>query len=383
MASSQHGSYAYQDTLKGIYFGPGCLESALPQLLRTLGGTKALIVTGKSLREKTNVVTNVERILRDNNAFGGAFSDIGQHAPVQGIINGIKAFHDTGADIFVSVGGGSPIDATKAMIYRIHETQGKFFSNIAIPTTLSAAEYTYGAGYTNEQGKKVGVASPMIAPAGIILDAQVTLPTPEKLWLSTGLRALDHAVESLYRPSAIPPIKVLCYAAIVDLFKYLPMSKEQPNDLDIRQKLLIAAWMSLWPTRLEKHGPLGLSHALGHKLGAAYGIPHGITSCLTLGPVVSLKAETASDKDKAALADALFYLKEPRTNSIKGDVKRLSAMISELVVNLGLRSDLASYDVPKQDLTKITQLTLGSAEDPLYQRVVELLESIYEPDCKL
>lgn len=162
MASSQHGSYAYQDTLKGIYFGPGCLESALPQLLRTLGGTKALIVTGKSLREKvrsshlneyaatnvnwshwkTNVVTNVERILRDNNAFGGAFSDIGQHAPVQGIINGIKAFHDTGADIFVSVGGGSPIDATKAMIYRIHEAQGKFFGNIAIPTTLSAAEYT-------------------------------------------------------------------------------------------------------------------------------------------------------------------------------------------------------------------------------------------------
>jgi len=60
--------------------------------------------------------------------------------------------------------------------------------------------------------------------------------------------------ESLYRPGAIPPIKVLCYAAIVDLFRYLPISKEQPNDLDVRQKLLIAAWMSLWPTRLEKHG---------------------------------------------------------------------------------------------------------------------------------
>jgi len=159
MASSQHGSYAYHDTLKGIHFGPGCLESALPQLLRTLGGTKALIVTGKSLRDKvssthlnecainrlyckTNVISNVERILRDNNAFGGTFSDIGQHAPVQGIIDGIMAFHDAGADIFVSVGGGSPIDATKAMVYRIHETQRKLFSNIAIPTTLSAAEYT-------------------------------------------------------------------------------------------------------------------------------------------------------------------------------------------------------------------------------------------------
>ncbi|KAL4074110.1 hypothetical protein V8B97DRAFT_1864588 [Scleroderma yunnanense] len=378
MASNQHGSYAYHDTLKGVHFGPGSLESALPKLLRTLGGRKALIITGKSLREKTNVISNVERILRDNNAFGGTFSEIGQFAPIQGIIDGLKAFHDTGADIFVSVGGGSPIDATKLMVYRIHEEQGKLFSNIAIPTTLSAAEYTCTAGYTNEQGIKTGVANPLIAPAGIILDAELTLATPEKLWLSTGIRALDHAVESLYRHGVAPPLKMLCYAAIADLFKYLPMSKKQPNDLDARQKLLIAAWMSLWPMKVEKHGPLGLSHSLGHRLGATYGIPHGITSCITLGPVISLKAETASEEDKAVLADALFYLKEPSTNSVEGDVKRLSSMINKLVMDLGLHSDLASYDVPRQDLTKIVQLTLRDAENPLYLRLVELMESIYK-----
>lgn len=71
--------------------------------------------------------------------------------------------------------------------------------------------------------------------------------------LSTGIRALDHAVEQLYRPFVIPPLKHLCYAAIVDLFKYLPQSRADPNDIHVRQKLQVASWMSLWPARLEQY----------------------------------------------------------------------------------------------------------------------------------
>ncbi|KAF9222544.1 alcohol dehydrogenase IV [Gyrodon lividus] len=377
--SNLHGSYAYHDTLKGIYYGPGCVRTALQKLLPILGGSKVLIVTGKSLREKTNVVSDIEGILRDNGAFGATFSEIGQHAPIQGIIRGVEAFRAAGADIIISIGGGSPIDAAKAITYRLHqENGGKFFNHIAIPTTLSAAEYTRGAGYTNEQGNKVSVSDPMIAPAGIILDAELTLATPDELWLSTGLRALDHAVESLYRPGLPPPLKVLCYAALADLFNYLPKSKAQPNNLEVRQKLLIAAWMSLWPAKVEIYSPLGLSHSLGHKLGATYEIPHGITSCLTLAPVVLLKADIASAKDKAALAEALFYLKEPSTGSVEGDVKRLGTMIDELVRRLGLHRTLASYNVPRANLPTIAKLALAG-DNSVYQPKVEaLLASIYE-----
>jgi alcohol dehydrogenase class IV len=91
-------------------------------------------------------------------------------------------------------------------------------------------------------------------------------------------------------------VKVLCYASLADLFKYLPASKANPTAIDVRQRLQLASWMSLWPMKLEKYrrvcseaqmryelipvyfSALGLSHALGHKLGARYGIPHGITS---------------------------------------------------------------------------------------------------------
>ena len=69
--------------------------------------------------------------------------------------------------------------------------------------------------------------------------------------LSTGIRALDHAVGFLDQPFVIPPMKYLRYGAIVDLFKYLPQSKADPNDIHARQKLQVAAWMSLWPARYE------------------------------------------------------------------------------------------------------------------------------------
>jgi len=376
--SNLHGSYTYSDTLKGIYYGPACVHTALPRLLSVLGGSKAFVITGKSLREKTNVVTNVEQILKDNGAFAATFSEIGQHAPVQGIIRGIEAFRAAGADIIVSIGGGSPIDASKAIVYRLQQQSGgKFLNHIAIPTTLSAAEYRGGAGYTDEQGNKVSVSDPMIAPAGVILDAELTLATPEELWLSTGIRALDHAVEGLYHPAMPYPLQVFCYAALSDLFKYLPKSKAQPGDLEARQKLLIAAWMSLWP-KTEKYGSLGLSHSLGHKLGATYGIPHGITSCLTLASVVGLKADVASPEDKAALAGALFYLREPTTGSVEGDVKRLGSKIDALVRGLGLHRTLAAYNVPKANLPTIAKLALAGDNSELQPRVEALLDSIYD-----
>ncbi|KDQ53549.1 hypothetical protein JAAARDRAFT_197357 [Jaapia argillacea MUCL 33604] len=379
-STNLHGSYSYTD-LKGVYYGPGSVEIALPKLLSVLGGKKALIVTGKSLYHKTDVVKTVENILKQHNAYGSTFYEIGEHAPIAGIRNGIKAYKECGADLIVSVGGGSPVDASKAIIWNLQkESGGEFAKQIAIPTTLSAAEYTVGAGFTNDEGDKVAVSRQELAPAGIILDAQLTLATPERLWLSTGLRALDHTVETLYRPLIPPPVKVLCYAAIADLFKYLPRSRANPNDIEARQKLQLASWMSLWPIRLEMQSALGLSHGLGHKLGATYHIPHGITSCLTLAPVVNLKAEVASKEDKEWLAGALFHLRQSSTGSLEGDVRKLASEIATLVENLGLKTDLAQYNVPRSDAPKIAERALGSKDDPIFPQVEQLLEGLFPPE---
>ncbi|KAF8633424.1 hypothetical protein AX17_004595 [Amanita inopinata Kibby_2008] len=384
LTSSETQFYGWTDTLKAVYYGPGSVKSALPKLLSTLKATRALVVTGRSLHEKTDVVQRIEAILKEHGAYGATFYEIGQHSPIAGVRNGVKAFKDNKCDIIVAVGGGSPIDASKAMLYFLQqETGGPTLPQIAIPTTLSAAEYSIGAGYTNEDGHKIAVSSQELAPAGIILDAELTITTPEWLWLSTGIRALDHAVENLYRPLVVEPLKVLCYAALADLFKYLPLCKANPQDVGIRQKLQIASWMSLWPAKREKYSALGLSHALGHKLGARYGIPHGITSCITLAPTVALKADIASQEDKECLAQALFYLREPPTGSLEGDVRRFASLIDGLVKNLGLESTLSEYKVPQGDITQIAAGALGSEEDPHMGRVVELLEGSYLPGRKV
>ncbi|KAM6502209.1 alcohol dehydrogenase IV [Amanita muscaria] len=376
-SSSIHGYYSYSG-LKAIYYGPGSMKSSLPKLLDTLKVTKALVVTGKSLHEKTDVVRAVEAILKQHDAYGATFFEIGQHAPIEGIRNGLKAFKDNQCNAIVSVGGGSPIDASKAILHMHQkETGGPTLPQIAIPTTLSAAEYTQAAGGITDGGHKVAVISPELAPAGIILDAELTLPTPDRLWLSTGIRALDHAVENLYKPLVPEPLKRMCYAALADLLKYLPISKAKPEDVTVRQKLQIAAWMSLWPAKQEKYSALGLSHALGHKLGARYGIPHGITSCLTLAPVVALKAEVASQEDKEYLAEALYYLRESPTGSLEGDVRRLATLIDKLVEDLGLKSTLGEYKVPQSDVLDIATRALGSADHPDIDKVVKLLENLY------
>jgi alcohol dehydrogenase class IV len=156
------GYYAWTQTLQGVYYGPGSVSTALPKLLDTLGASKALVVTGNSLYTKvcltipgitpsywphffhttqTDVVKKVEGILREQNRYAATFYNIGEHSPISGIRAGADEFKKSGADIIVSVGGGSPIDASKAIIYFLHEQLGgEFLRQIAIPTTLSAAE---------------------------------------------------------------------------------------------------------------------------------------------------------------------------------------------------------------------------------------------------
>ncbi|RXW25000.1 hypothetical protein EST38_g850 [Candolleomyces aberdarensis] len=327
---SLSGFYGWTDTLKGIYYGPGSVKTALPKLLQTLGVKKALVVTGRTLHEKTDVVRRVESILKEHDAYGATFFEIGEHTPIAGIRQGINVFQEHGCDVIVAVGGGSPVDGSKAILYNIQlETGGPTLKQISIPTTLSAAEYSIGAGFTNDAGEKVAVSSQDLAPAGIILDGELTLPTPERLWLSTGIRSLDHAVENLYRPGVSFPVKQLMYAALKDLFHYLPASKKDPTNVEYRQRLQVASWMSLWPMKLERYSALGISHSLGHKLGASLSPCLTGKKCLTLAPTVVMKAEVGSEDDKKWLAGALFYLNEASTGSLDGDVLKLASLINQ------------------------------------------------------
>lgn len=149
-------------------------------------------------REKSIVVTNNSvsqalffKKISDSLAGSKIYNTVTQHSPIDEIRKMAEEVRGKGVKFFVSVGGGSVIDSVK-VLRSLVDMQ---ISQIAIPTTLSAAEFSHIAGYT-ENGEKKGIRDKKLAPKYVILDPEVTLETPTDLWRSTGIRAIDHAVES-------------------------------------------------------------------------------------------------------------------------------------------------------------------------------------------
>ncbi|KAG9204075.1 hypothetical protein G6514_001711 [Epicoccum nigrum] len=356
--SSAMGMYRASPARLMLY-GNGT-TSQLRDVITQLGGTKAFVVTGRSLYEKTPVIKNVEKLLGDMH--GGTFYKIGQHAPIQLIREATELMSKSGCDVLVSVGGGSPIDSAKAIAHNIHEETGRWVPSIALPTTLSVAETTQNAGFTTDEGHKIAVSDPEQVPKAVIYDGENAVHTPMNLWLSTGMRALDHAVELMYHPLASEiPTKRLCLEAIKDLFTYLPQSKANPNNAEIRTKLFLACYASLFPFLFS--GGVGLSHSIGHAIGATYAIPHGITSCLSLAPVVRLKA---SNPDEAKqIARIIPYIGKQSTNDDSKDAQVVADAIANLVDELGLKTTLTDYNVPtgEEEENAIASRALHSNKD--------------------
>ena len=362
-----------------VLFGAGSLEGLAGEVER-VGGRRVLVITGRSLATRTTVIDVVTRALGPLHV--ATFDGIGEHAPREGVARAVAAARAHAADTLVSVGGGSPIDAAKAVALELSGDgdggtgAGVIPPHIAIPTTLSAAEFSHLAGVTDEAGgpgarpAKAGFADPRVAPRGVILDAALTLSTPERLWLSSGIRALDHAVETLYAPGTHPIEDVLALEAIRRLFHYLPLSKERPDDLDARTELQLAAWMSFFG---EVNTPMGLSHNLGRRMGATYGVPHGVTSCVTLAPVMRFMAT----RDAGHMA-AIARIGRAIAGDVVGDDPRAAQAavdaVGDLVTRLGLPARLHEVGVEAGDIPAIAAGTSGTGAERA--RIEELLHTM-------
>lgn len=360
--------------LQRLHYGSGSVSKHLLDCLPS-DNSKAFIITGNSLANKTPLVKDVEKILGSKHA--GTFSKIGEHAPVAQLDEATKIVeNDSSVDTVISIGGGSPIDSAKAISYRVHDKKGKWLHHIAIPTTLSASECTLMAGYTESNGVKTGVRGKELVPHVVLYDASFAIHTPERLWASTGLRAMDHAIELLYHPTASEmPARWLCLQSASSLFSNLPKYKENPKDEDTITKLQLAAFASLGFLGYNIKGGLGLSHALGYALGSPYGIPHGITSCLTLGPVVKLKAHDPSAAEQ--VARLLPFIGETASGDTTKDAEKVGDRLLKLVKDLGLDSDLRNYKVETDQIPVITKRATGQESGDVYNAVEGLVKGLF------
>jgi len=161
------------------------------------------------------------------------------------------------------------------------------------------------------------------------------------LWLSTGIRALDHAVEGYLAEGEHPFNDVMALEAIRRLFDSLPRAKAAPDDVKVRTENQLAAWFSF---TLPGASAAGLSHVMGKQIGARHGIPHGVTSCLMLPHVMRYLGPKMPDR-MAAL---------PAPDEV-----------NQLIATLGLPQHIAAYGIGEPELRRAADELAGkfSAED--------------------
>ncbi|EOD43470.1 putative alcohol dehydrogenase protein [Neofusicoccum parvum UCRNP2] len=312
--------------LQALWYGPNSVKSHLLESLPQ-ESSKAFIVTGSSLATKTPLIRQTEEFLGPKH-HAGTFANIKQHAPVAQLDEATDAvIKDPSIDTIISIGGGSPIDSCKAISYRLNEKVGKYLFHISIPTTLSAAECSMNAGYTQEDGIKTGVANPKLAPHVIIYDAG------------------------------------------------LPKYKDDPKNEDNITQLQLASFASLGFLGLNIKGALGLSHTLGYALGSPYSIPHGITSCLTLGHVVKLKAQ--DPQAAAQIARLAPFLGLTRSGDDQQDATEVGGAILDLVKLLGLATTLNEYNVEQDQIPIIVKRATRQEQGDLYDQVAKLVRALY------
>ena len=360
------GEYSYLP-IERVHFGNNCIAK-LGEELDKLRSERPLVVTGRTIADETSLVDQIEHAA--GRKFAGVFGKIRQHTPESDIRSAINQAKSSRADSLISLGGGSPIDATKIVVKELSRNfKETALAHIAVPTTLSAAEFSHSAGVTDEKlNRKTGFRDVRMVPRIIFLDPVLTKPTPAWLWASTGVRSLDHAVEAILSNKHQPYVDTLALEAIRLLFQNLKRSSDDPSNLSSREACQSAAWMSY-------AGALsvgtGVSHAIGRSIGATWGIPHGITSCLTLAEVMRSQARHKPER--------LVAIASAEGKNIEGASAESAALsaadgVAELVGRLGLSKRLRDYKIDKTDLPRIAE-QVGAIGGPGF--VLDILEKIW------
>jgi len=360
MADGERGSFRYTNPAV-IHYGAGCAAERLDAELERLGARRVFLVTTRSVAAQPALAGALAERLGER--LVGCYGQISAHAPAREVAAAAEAARQAEPDVLVSLGGGSPIDAAKVVAFvlatgldvtrpeahvearRLSLAGRTVLPHLAIPTTLSAAEFSGAAGYSAEGTReKVGPSAPELLPAVVFLDAALAAHTPRDLWLSTGIRAIDHAVEGILSRYSSAYSETLALEALRRLRAGLLACAADPADLAARTECQLGAWFSM---ALPVPSARGLSHVLGKRLGSVHGIPHGVTSCLLLPHTMRyLAAKTAAKQARIAAALGV----DTRGLDDAQAAARAADAVADLIARLGQPAHLAAYGLSDDDL---------------------------------
>jgi maleylacetate reductase len=354
----QSGRVAF-GAMETVVFGKPAAETVAEEARRRDAERVFLMVSG-TLNRTTDEIPKVRRAL--GNRFAGLFDHMPPHTPRHAVIEAAEMAREARADLIVTVGGGSTTDGAKAVqlclandirnpeaIGGLRPVKGPdgalgpppdmkppSVPQITVPTTLSAGEFSSYSGITDERHRvKELFRHPHIIPRAVVLDPAVTVHTPEWLWLSTGIRAVDHCVEGICSGEANPYGDAQAFHGLSLLARGLPRVKADPGDLGARLDCQIGSWLSMAP--LASGVPMGASHGIGYVLGTMFGIPHGHTSCIML-PAVMRWNKPANTERQALVAAAMGHPGEDASDVLDAFIARLGMPRSLGAVKIGTES---------------------------------------------
>ncbi|MDG1493177.1 MAG: iron-containing alcohol dehydrogenase [Luminiphilus sp.] len=341
---------------------------ALVEEAELLGAQRIFLLVSTTLRKNTQEIAEIESALGARLA--QTYDGIAAHAPRTDVLKAMAAARAAEADLIITVGGGSVTDAGKVIALGLKhnilthedfegfyvyvddngETVAPVFDGpdirvICCPTTLSGGEFNTMGGVTDDrENKKQGYTHRMMAPIAIVLDPALTLHTPEWLWHSTGVRAVDHALESLSSNHSSYFCDGVAESALRLLSQAMPEVKADPANLDARLRCQIGAWQSMIP--IIGGVPMGASHAIGHVLGGTADVPHGYCSCV-MAPAVLAFNKPVTGAKQVKVSDSFGRPGEDA-----------SVVLDEFIRGLGMPRSLGEVGVDKDQLDLIAEYTM-------------------------
>jgi maleylacetate reductase len=375
-------------TMEAVAFGrPAAAEIAAEA--QRYGAERVFLMVSGTLNRTTDEVEKLRRAL--GNRFAGLFDRMPPHTPRPAVIEAAAMARAVGADLIATLGGGSVTDGAKAVQLclandiRTAEALDDYrpvagpdgalappplckapsVRQITAPTTLSAGEFSAIAGVTDERRRvKELFRHPLIIPRAVVLDPAVTVHTPEWLWLSTGIRAVDHCVEGLCSGEANPYTDAQAVHGLMLLGRGLPRVKADPDDLAARLDCQIGAWLSMGP--LAGGVPMGASHGIGYVLGALFDIPHGHTSCIML-PAVLRWNKPVNAARQAMVAAAMGH---PGADA--GDV------LDAFIAGLGMPRSLGAVEIGPENFARMAEAAMNTPWVPRNPRPIAGPEQVRE-----
>lgn len=289
--------------LERILFDAPAAEAALREA-EARGAERVFVISTPSLVRQRDFLDGIVRALGERHA--GSFTDCHPHNPYEDMVLAAAAVRDSRADLLLAIGGGSVMELAKMALYAVlhgietraglkarangpqldytrwpADTPHDALRFVAIPTTLSAAEFNWqGGGTDTETGTKDVFGHPLMVPVSVILDPDATLTAPDQLLAGTAIKAIDHAAERFCQLAGTPFSNAVSGEAAALLVAGLGALKRDRLDRKARLDLLSGAALST--SGKEEGVRVGVSHAIGHVLGGNYGLAHGVTAGISL-----------------------------------------------------------------------------------------------------